>query len=236
MALASSSFQLFATSAASGSSGLGAPRRAWMESRMVRICRAGDQLSAIMERKIYQPEVRTILSTIRGGDRKGKGKRRGGSHTLQHVQADAAQLVDVRVVDLGQESDLRRRHRVLVRQEELELEHAICADEETVVSATKVPSAGSRRGLCPPDQHTLVRRAGRAVDLDVKVSQVVLVGGGADTGDAGGQKMRHYVSRRLVIGGGECIHLPGTYGSATRRSVSLIIRLGRPAIVSCVGG
>lgn len=46
MAACSSSFQLLATSAARGSSGLGAPRRAWMESRMVRICRAGDQLSA----------------------------------------------------------------------------------------------------------------------------------------------------------------------------------------------
>lgn len=42
----SSSFQLFATSAARGSSGLGAPRSAWIESRIVLICRAGDQLSA----------------------------------------------------------------------------------------------------------------------------------------------------------------------------------------------
>lgn len=46
MAAFSSSFQLFATSAARGSSGLGAPRSAWIESRIVLICRAGDQLSA----------------------------------------------------------------------------------------------------------------------------------------------------------------------------------------------
>lgn len=45
MAAASSSFQLLATSGARGSSGLGAPRRAWIESRIVRICSAGDQLS-----------------------------------------------------------------------------------------------------------------------------------------------------------------------------------------------
>lgn len=45
MAAFSSSFQLFATSAARGSSGLGAPRSAWIESRIVLICRAGDQLS-----------------------------------------------------------------------------------------------------------------------------------------------------------------------------------------------
>ena len=45
MALFSSSFQALATSAASGSSGLGAPRSAWIDSRIVRIWSAGDQLS-----------------------------------------------------------------------------------------------------------------------------------------------------------------------------------------------
>lgn len=45
IAACSSSFQLFATSAASGSSGFGAPRSAWMDSRIVRIWSAGDQLS-----------------------------------------------------------------------------------------------------------------------------------------------------------------------------------------------
>ncbi len=46
IAAGSSSFHLFATSGASGSSGLGAPRRAWMDRRIVRICKAGDQLPA----------------------------------------------------------------------------------------------------------------------------------------------------------------------------------------------
>ncbi len=46
IAAGSSSFHLFATSGASGSSGLGAPRRAWIDRRIVRICNAGDQLPA----------------------------------------------------------------------------------------------------------------------------------------------------------------------------------------------
>jgi hypothetical protein len=47
MAAFSSSFQFLATSLARGSSGLGAPRRAWMERRMVRIWRAGDQFPVV---------------------------------------------------------------------------------------------------------------------------------------------------------------------------------------------
>ena len=46
MAASSLHFQSSATSLASGSSGLGALSRAWMESSTVRICSAGDHLSA----------------------------------------------------------------------------------------------------------------------------------------------------------------------------------------------
>lgn len=66
MALFSSSFQLLATSAARGSSGLGAPRRAWIERRMVRIWRAGDQLSG--------EKVLTDPTFVTGGDGKGSKK------------------------------------------------------------------------------------------------------------------------------------------------------------------
>lgn len=52
IAACSFSFQLLATSGASGSSGFGAPRRAWIESRIVRICRAGDQLSVVTQCKL----------------------------------------------------------------------------------------------------------------------------------------------------------------------------------------
>ncbi len=98
MAACSSSFQVFATSAASGSSGFGAPSRAWMESKIVRICRAGDQLSATVQWSVWAPFP---------------GCARGLA-TLQHVEADAPQLVDVRVEDLGQEPDLGRRHGIIV--------------------------------------------------------------------------------------------------------------------------
>lgn len=53
----------------------------------------------------------------------------GGPAVLEDVEADAAELVDVGVVDLGQEADLGRRHRVLFREEELELELAACSGE-----------------------------------------------------------------------------------------------------------
>jgi len=47
-----------------------------------------------------------------------------GPVVLEHIQADPAQLVDVWMVDLGEEADLGRDHGVVVRQEELELEDA----------------------------------------------------------------------------------------------------------------
>ena len=58
IAAGSSSFQRCATSFASGSSGLGAPSSACIESRMVRICKAGDQLPGSLisfdaSRRIY---------------------------------------------------------------------------------------------------------------------------------------------------------------------------------------
>lgn len=43
---------------------------------------------------------------------------------LEDVEADAPELVDVGVVDLGQEAHLGRRHGVVLGQEELELEGA----------------------------------------------------------------------------------------------------------------
>jgi hypothetical protein len=104
-----SSFHRWATSLASGSSGFGAPRSAWMDSRMVRICRAGDQFP-FQSRRVSQ----------------GRSGRGGRGRTFEHVEADAAEPVDVGVVDLGQEAHLGGRHGVVFRQEELELEGAAC--------------------------------------------------------------------------------------------------------------
>lgn len=44
--------------------------------------------------------------------------------TLQHIKADAAELVDVGVVDLGEETDLGGRHWVIIWEEEFEVEDA----------------------------------------------------------------------------------------------------------------
>ena len=44
--------------------------------------------------------------------------------TLENVETDPAELVDVRVVYLGHESDLGRRHGILLGQEQLQLEYA----------------------------------------------------------------------------------------------------------------
>lgn len=42
--------------------------------------------------------------------------------TLQDVEADTAELVNVGVVDLGQKANLRGRHGVFLGQEQLQLE------------------------------------------------------------------------------------------------------------------
>lgn len=116
MAAFSSSFQALATSAARGSSGFGAPRRAWMERRMVRIWRAGDQLSK--DNIVSHQRQRTTIY-MKVDDKKQK-------RTFQDVKADATQLVDVGVEDLGQEADLGGHHWVVVGEEELELEVTAC--------------------------------------------------------------------------------------------------------------
>lgn len=47
---------------------------------------------------------------------------RGIQRTLEDIQTDTAELVDIGVVNLGEESDLRWGHRIVVWQEELQLE------------------------------------------------------------------------------------------------------------------
>ena len=54
-----------------------------------------------------------------GADLKG-----GRPVVLEHVQADAAQSVDVWVIDAGQEAYPRRAHGIVVGEEELEVELA----------------------------------------------------------------------------------------------------------------
>ena len=69
---------------------------------MVRICRAGDQLP-----KMISGEDLVVDSD---------------GLTLQDVQADSTEAIDVGVVDLGKEADLGGSHGVVVGQEQFELE------------------------------------------------------------------------------------------------------------------
>jgi len=58
------------------------------------------------------------------GEEDGANLQGWGPVALQDVQANAAELVDVGVVDLGEEADFGRRHGVVVGKEQLELECA----------------------------------------------------------------------------------------------------------------
>lgn len=58
------------------------------------------------------------------GQQHGADLQRGAPLVLEDVQADAAQPVDVRVVDLGDEAHLGRGHGVVLGQEQLQFEEA----------------------------------------------------------------------------------------------------------------
>jgi len=70
------------------------------------------------------------------------------------------------VVDFGEEADLGRRHGVVVREKELELEAAACG------ASARVGSAASARASAS----TFIRRLRGPVNGDIKVAQIVLVG------------------------------------------------------------
>jgi hypothetical protein len=74
------------------------------------------------------------------------------AHTLEHIQTDTTQLVNVGMVDLCQEANLWWCHRVVVGEKQLKLEDATC-----ILSAT---SDFSRLNL---QYLTFVWRLGRAV-------------------------------------------------------------------------
>lgn len=127
--------------------------------------------------------------------------------------------------NLGEETDLGRRHGVVVGEEELELEDAAWGRMISVMKAV--------HGVeCWVSVRTFVRRLSRAVDLDVEIAQVVLVRDGTDSRDAAGGGS---------VSGGEAGQRKtktrrGTYGSAMSRSVSFTMRLGRAMVGSVEGG
>lgn len=71
------------------------------------------------------PAVRYVsLVDARAGQR--YGDEEAGRLTLENVQADTAELVNVGMVDLGEEADLWRCHGIVVWKEQLEIEYAAC--------------------------------------------------------------------------------------------------------------
>lgn len=137
-----------------------------MDSRIVRIWSAGDQLSAFKSQ-------RGLLDRIRA---------KSSVRTLEDIETDATQLVDVWVVDLGEEADLGRDHGVVIRQEQLKLE--LSAYTPRISIASRRESVASWGG----GQRTLVRGPGWSMDLDVKVSQVIVVRDGTDARNSGYRK------------------------------------------------
>ena len=100
-----------------------------------------------------------------GADLEGRGPL-----VLEDVEADAPELVDVRVVDLGEEAHFGRRHRVVFREEQLELELAACRGERA--SARRPRAQVKEEGEAG---RTLEGRRVRARNDDVEVAQVVVV-------------------------------------------------------------
>lgn len=83
-----------------------------MERRIVLIWSAGDQLSSRqgISSAGASPVVEPNTSRLR-------------RLTLQNVKANSPKFVHVRMENLGQKPNLRRRHGILLRQEQFQLEY-----------------------------------------------------------------------------------------------------------------
>lgn len=96
-----------------------------MESRTVRICRAGDHLSAKVESHAGYAE--------RERDRPLRISRQMRPSLSMRDRAERCPITetcrrtDIRVIDLCQEAHLGRCHRVLFWKEQLQAKYAVCA-------------------------------------------------------------------------------------------------------------
>lgn len=110
---------------------------------MVRICRAGDQLS-------NQCQWRHLSKII-------------PEPTLQNIQADTAEAVDVGVVNLGQEADLWGSHGIIVGEKQLKSKDATCKHQRQI-------NSGKHSVV-----HTLIWRLRGTVDGNIEVPEVIIV-------------------------------------------------------------
>lgn len=71
---------------------------------------------------------------------------------LQDIQTDSSKLIDVRMVYFGQESNLRRGHRVVLWKEEFEFENSAYMSNQQEITNTRrgndLPSYGDDDGPC----------------------------------------------------------------------------------------
>src|SRR5271154_2152637 len=100
-----------------------------MDSRTVRICSAGDHLSTggafvCMCAAGRERACTHAVSQARRREFRQQGGRAMQKLTLENVEADPAELVNVGVVHSRQEAHLWRRHWVLLGKEQLKLEAA----------------------------------------------------------------------------------------------------------------
>lgn len=103
---------------------------------------------------ICSERVIRVRSTEEGLDRQEDSSdlKSGRPVILEDIEANTTKLIDVWVENLGQESNLGRSHWIIVGEEELEAENT-----------------------------TLIRRLGGTVNLDIEISEVILVRNGTDS-------------------------------------------------------
>lgn len=165
---------------------------------------------------LHSTSALLILPSV-GADRRYAVWR--GIRTLEDVETDAAQAVDVGVVDLGQEADFWWGHGVVLWKEELKAEDASC------LVSVFVPQLISPQALYPLSlfhdlglglqriQRTLIWTLRRPVDSNIEIPQIIL--------------MRHRINPRDPISSASpSMNWAGTYASATSLSVSLMILFG----------
>jgi hypothetical protein len=92
-------------------------------------------------------------------------------HTLEHVKTDSTKLVDIGVVNLGEEANLRWSHRVVIWEKQLELENPACN------AVRDLTFGGDFAGI----SLTFVWRLAGSMYRDIEIPKIILVRDCADT-------------------------------------------------------
>ena len=104
--------------------GFGAERSAWIDRSTVRIWSAGDHLSLRMSRQM-RPNLSVVVCPRAMVSRVSPLNKRPSA---------TERLTNVGMINLCQEANFRRRHRVVFGEEQFELEHATCGRHDPSAS------------------------------------------------------------------------------------------------------